>query len=42
MIKPDVDMSLSEFKKTETNPPVFKQKIGRNKRIQTSCNRHLY
>ena len=34
LIKPDIDISL--------NPLVFKQKIGRNKTIQTSCNRNLY
>ena len=35
LIKPDVDTYLSEFKKNETNPLVFKTKINR---IQTIKN----
>ena len=28
LLKPEIDTSLSEFKKTETNPLVFKQKLA--------------
>ena len=28
LLKPEKDTSLSEFKKTETNPLVFKQKLA--------------
>ena len=28
ILKPEIDISLSEFKKTETNPLVFKQKVA--------------
>ena len=42
LLKPEIDTSLSEFKKTETNPLVFEQKLAEFKDSKQKTGIEIY